>query len=389
VAQPACPVTEQATALLECAWGSPHVVRTQTSWKSGVYLAKLTAQGGAQDGESSYVIFVVRDDASTAPYLAVLAVNTYQAYNNWGGKSLYTFNSTDRAAAAKVSFNRPYALQAGAVSPRGVGAGEYVADFLPGWDYNLVRFMEREGYDVAYTTDYDLHVRPQSPLRHRALLVLGHDEYWTMEQRNAIVAARDAGVNLGVFGANVGYWQVRFEPSRIGANAALRTMVGYKGNAVDHDPVGPQSQLLTTQFRLLADPLPENRLLGVMYGVDPVDADIVIDDDTTWVTANTGLVRGDRLVGLLGYEIDRMTEVLNPSMRRIGHSLDPSSGTYGDMTVYTAASGATVFATGSMQWGWGLDEYGVPDFRASRRSLPAQQMMRNVMARLGQPPAGR
>ena len=384
VSQPACVVTEPATALFECAWRSPYVVRTQTSWKSGVYLAKLTAQGRRQDGKSSYVIFVVRDDASTSRFLAQLSFNTYQAYNNWGGKSLYDFNSSGSLAAAKVSFNRPYALQ-GNVSARGVGAGEYIADFLPGWDYNLVRFLEREGYDVTYTTDYDVGARPQTLLQHRAFLVLGHSEYWTMAQRNAIAAARDAGVNLGVFGANVGFWQVRFEPSRVGAKTPDRTMVGYKGNAVANDPVGPTSQLLTTRFRSLADPLPENRLLGVMYGVDPVDADIVIDDDTTWVTANTGLVRGSRLAGLLGYEIDFMTEVLNPSHRRIGHSLDPRSGKYGDMTVYTTASGATVFATGSMQWGWGLDDYGVPDIRASRLSPAAQQITRNVLGRLAAP----
>ena len=386
VSQPACAVTEQATQLLECAWRNPYVVQSQTSWKSGVYLVKLTAQGRAQDGKSSYVIFVVRDDANTSPYLALLPFNTYQAYNNWGGKSLYGFNSSGGQPAAKVSFDRPYALQRDAVSPRGVGAGEYIADFLPGWDYNLVRFLEREGYDVTYTTDYDVGARPQTLLRHRAFLVLGHSEYWSMGQRNAIEAARDAGVGLGVFGANVGFWQVRFEPSRVGARAPDRTMVGYKHSAVANDPVGPTSQLLTTQFRLLADPLPENRLLGVMYGVDPVDADIVIDDDTTWVTANSGLVRGSRLAGLLGYEIDAMTEVLNASHRRIGHSLDPRSGTYGDMTVYTAASGATVFATGSMQWGWGLDDYGVPDLRASRLSPAAQQITRNVLTRLAGTP---
>jgi hypothetical protein len=355
------------------------VVETQASWQSGVYLAKLTGQGGTGAGKNSYIIFVVRDDASTSDFLVNIPVNTYQAYNNWGGKSLYGFNSIG-GAAAKVSLNRPYALQTTAVSPKGVGAGEFISDFLPGWDVNMVRFLEREGYDVTYTTDYDVGVRPNSLLPHRGFIIVGHDEYWTMGQRNAIVAARDAGVNLGVFGANVGYWQVRFEASRTSGRAPDRTMVCYKGSAAD--PVGPGSQLQTTLFRLLPEPLPENRLLGVMYGVDPVDADIVIDDDTTWVTAATGLAKGDRLPGLLGYEIDMMTEVLNPSMRRIGHSLDPKSGMYGDMTVYTAESGATVFATGSMHWAWGLDDYNAPGIRASRLSPPAQQITRNVLNRL-------
>jgi hypothetical protein len=243
------------------------------------------------------------------------------------------------------------------------------------WEYNMVRFLERERYDVTYTTDYDVHRRPAELLEHRALIVMGHDEYWTMAQRNGIVAARDAGVHLGFFAANVGYWHVRFEPSM--QNVPDRTMVGYKG-AASQDPGTPA----TTLFRNLG--LPENQLIGVMYGIDPVNSDVVIDDASTWVTAGTGLRTGDRLPGLLGYEIDWMTEKLNASMRRIGHS--PYGGHHGDMTVYeapnkTGGAPATVFATGTMQWAWGLDDYYAGALRPSRLSVPAQQITRNVLNR--------
>jgi hypothetical protein len=365
-------VVDPVTGLTECRWNSPYVVRTQASWKSGVYLAKLTTTAG----KSSYVMFVVRDDANPSPYLLQLGINTYQAYNNWGGRSLYNFNSTG-GNAHKVSLNRPYALSSAPGAARGLGT----AEFLVGWDYNVIRFLEREGYDVTYTTDYDVHKRPASLRTHRAIIVPGHDEYWTLAQRRAFDQARDAGVHLAFLGANNAYWQVRFEPSLNGS--ADRTMVGYKEDADRLDPVKDSTR--TMLFRSLG--LPENRLIGVMYNEGyPANDDVVIDDVSTWVTAGTGLKQGDLLRGLLGYEVDEQSEVLNPSMRRIGHSpLSAVPGKFGDMTVYTATSGAIVFATGTMQWAWGLDDFNSPAIRPALASVPAQQITRNVLNRMRNP----
>jgi hypothetical protein len=382
VVQPA-PVTDPVTGLIECRWRSPYQLKTR-GWKSGVYLAKLTSSAG----KDSYVLFVVRDDARRSAFLMQLSTNTYQAYNNWGGRSLYDFNSTG-GGAVKVSFDRPYGLSAGSGGAAGLGAGEFLVNMqqqrnsVAGWEYNMVRFLERENYDVTYTTDYDVGVRPQSVLTHKALVVVGHDEYWTMGQRNAIVAARDAGVDLAFFAANSGLWQVRFEPAASGAQD--RTMVAYKSRP--GDPVTDRT-LLTTKFRLLDPPLPENKIMGVLTGdAFFIDDDVVIDDASTWVTAGTGLVSGSRLPGLLGFEIDTQTEVLNPTHKRIAHSV-PSAffGAYqeGDMTVYEAPSGATVFATGTMQWTWGLDDWGAGPLRSSRLSTAAQQITRNVLNRMRQ-----
>jgi hypothetical protein len=51
------------------------------------------------------------------------------------------------------------------------------------------------------------------------------------------------------------------------------------------------------------------------------------------------------------------------------------------MSVYTAPSGAVVFATGTIQWAWGLDDHNVPALRSSRLSAAAQQITHNVLAR--------
>src|SRR5918912_3318205 len=240
------PTPNASTGLVECKWINPYVLNIPnnttdpTDWASGVYLAKLTA---AASGKQSYIIFVVRDDARASTYLFQSSVTTFQAYNNWGGKSLYSWNSTNQAPAQKVSFNRPYARGNNAKSAIGIGAGEFLTNLQPsgetysgGWEYNMVRWLEREGYDVTYCTDIDTHENSGLLLSHKAFLSVGHDEYWSWQMRANVENARDHGVNLGFFAANTCYWQIRLEPSPANG-AANRTEVGYKDIAWDSDPV--------------------------------------------------------------------------------------------------------------------------------------------------------
>ena len=400
-AQPT-PTPDPVTGLAECRWTNgfvltvPNNTLDPTDWASGVYLAKLTA---GTTGKQSYIIFVVRDDARPSAYLFQSSVTTFQAYNNWGGKSLYTWNSTGSVAAVKVSFNRPYAVSPYAPAAYGVGAGEFLTNVQPGpvnysgissaaWEYNMVRFVEREGYDVTYCTSLDTHASGAMLLTRKAFLSVGHDEYWSWQMRANVEAARDAGVGLGFFSGNTCYWQVRFEASPANG-AANRTMVAYKQHAFDQDPLALDADpsndyLITTNWRNNPVKPPEEAMIGVQYTADPVDADIVIADASHWACLNTGLVNGSRLPGLLGYEVDKMFGA-SPSTTTVIASSPFVKGTATDvsqMVSYTAPSGATVFATGSIQWSWGLDDYNAPALRPSRLNAAAQQMTRNVLARL-------
>ena len=94
------------------------------------------------------------------------SVNTWQAYNNWGGKSLYDYNSTGVKRASKVSFNRPYSAY---------GSGDLYNDWS-GWELNTLRFLEREGYDVSYCTNIDTHANPNLFARCRSFISCCHDE---------------------------------------------------------------------------------------------------------------------------------------------------------------------------------------------------------------------
>jgi hypothetical protein len=368
------PAPAPDTGIVECRWTDPYTITIPNDWVSGFYMVKLTAVNLKLN---KYILFVVREDGRPSNYYYQYAVTTSQAYNEWGGKSLYGFNSTDGVPARKISLDRPNA--------DGSGAGI----FLYRWDFNMVRFLEREGYDVSYFTDVDTHERPGELLNHKAVLSVGHDEYWSSEMRDAWEAAIAANVSAGFFTANTCYWQIRFEPNSSGVPD--RTVVAYKEAAATKDPYAldgnpANDKYLTTKFRDNPVNRPEAKLLGVQYIYSPVDFDIKIDDvtSTPWVFTNTGLVKGSILSGLLGYEVDAMDNAYTPSgTKRLGHSpFSDENGTqtlFSDMVVRTAPSGATVFATGSIQWAWGLDNW---NNGKTRVSAPAQQITRNVLQRL-------
>jgi hypothetical protein len=424
------PIEDEASGLIECNWKDPYILRIPDGaddWISGIYLAKLTA---SRTGKQSYIIFVIRDDDRKSDILFQSSVTTYQAYNNWGYKSLYRWNSQAKQAY-KVSFNRPYAMSPNRKATYGLGAGEFITNFQPkrrtssaGWEYNMVRWLEKEGYDVTYATNIDTHFNSRLLLSHKAFLSVGHDEYWSRDMRENIEAARDEGVSIGFFGSNICYWQIRLEPSRI-TGEVNRTVVAYKEMA-DLDPLGglkvepgavnspveiaaggqlnygidkPERaeiattnhkspalySLVTTRWRDRTVGSPEDALIGVMYETFQVNSDIVIDENAPdWLLEKTGLKKGDKLPGLLGYEVDRMFGNAPKNIVRVAHSPYPHGGgtRYADMTVYTADSGAKVFATGSMQWGWGLDDYNAPQLRPPVLNAGAQQITRNVLAKL-------
>jgi hypothetical protein len=394
VRQPA-PTVDPVTHLVEARWTTPVRVLVPaspdpTDWASGVYLAKLTGSSGKE----SYIVFAVRDDARPSHLLFQMSVTTYQAYNTWGGYSLYT-----STPARKVSFNRPYTFHGTGAS--GAGAGEFLtnltsADFpvsRAAWEVNMVRWLEREGYDVTYATNLDTHQNPSLLSNRKGFLSVGHDEYWSSAMRTHVEQARDRGVGLGFFSANSAYWQVRFEPGADGQPD--RTMVAYKSAALTADPYAldrdtGNDRYITTRFRDAPVNRPEAALLGTQYVDDGVrDQDIVVADATQWPFANTGLANGSKLVGLLGYEVDARAASTPPGTVLLARSpFTTAWRTSGvsDMTTYRAASGATVFATGSIQWAWGLDDYNALEHRPPLLSAAAQQVTRNVLDRLINPP---
>ena len=249
--QPACPANG-STGLIACGWSAGYTLAVPPTWTTGIFLAVLTNAAGYQN----YVTFVVRDSRA-APIVYQQSVTTYQAYNNYPddsvtGKSFYGFNSyggttvTGESRAVKLSFDRPYARD---------GVGQFFH-----WELPFVRWLEKNGYDVTYTTNLDTHTSGARLRGSRAFLSVGHDEYWSKEMFDAVEAARDAGVSLGFFGANAAYWQVRFEPSAGGVPNRVMVCYKYSGHL---DPI--QGPTTTVQFRVPPVNRPEQTLIGIQY----------------------------------------------------------------------------------------------------------------------------
>lgn len=283
------PAADPVTGLIEANWPVAYTLNVGANWVSGVYIAKLIAANKSE----GYIIFIVRDDSSTADILFQIPVTTYQAYNNWGGKSLYTSNSNGGLNADKVSFDRPYE------SWNGTGLFFY-------GDYHMIRWLEKEGYNVAYATNLDTEVNPNLMANHKVFLSNYHDEYWSWNMRQNLLTYRDAGKDLAFFDSNNIYWQVRFEPS-VSSSTPNRVMVCYK-DTTDPMTTSATPWLTTVQWRQDPVNMPENEILGAMY------QDLLTGPNLPWIVQNanhfiyngTGLQNGDSIPDLVGYEYDKV-----------------------------------------------------------------------------------
>jgi SAM-dependent methyltransferase len=361
------PPTQPGPQIDSAGWPITDVIGVGDDWTTGVYIARLTLTTGEHAGRAAYVPFVVRPPLGTlADVLVQQPVTTAQAYNNFGGKSLYTSNSTDEIAAVKVTFDRPFPAWSEA---------NLNARWPFVWDYQLLRFLEREGFDVAYTTDVDTHREPWSVVGHRLLMTSGHDEYWTTEMRDVFDAALEDRTSIACMGANTCYWQIRFEDGE-------RTMVEYRRRAADPEP---DLALKTERFRDLDPPRPECLLFGIQYqdgltGAREPPRHYELTEECAghpWLE-RTGFEHPATLHGLVGYEWDAIQRGLEPPDATVFFHYDCPELSPADVVAHRAGSAALVFAAGSLQFAWGLDDWG-HDGQADER---LQRFMRRALTQL-------
>lgn len=319
--------TDPATNMRDAPWTPSLTVTPDHDWVPGSYLFKLVSE----DGGESQIPLVVRDDERPAVAHIQHDVTTWQAYNKWGGASLY---EGDNGRSQKVSFDRPYDLS---------GSGNFL-----GGVHEISALVESLGYEVTYSTSLDTHARPHDASRYKVWISPAHDEYWSLEMRNGVEAARDSGVNLMFLGANCMFRRIRLEPSPLGPN---RHEVNYR-IAADDPLNGIDPQRVTTSWREEPAARPESSVTGVYYESNPVKANMVIVDAGAWMFAGTGVHDGDQWFDLVGNEYDRVTPEVPtpPTIQVLAHSPVVCRGhdSFADMTYYTTSSGAGVFSAGSI-----------------------------------------
>ncbi|WP_443080538.1 N,N-dimethylformamidase beta subunit family domain-containing protein [Streptomyces sp. PTD5-9] len=331
------------TRTVRAAWRRTLGFATE-GWPEGAYLLRLDTE----DGHQRYVPLIVRSARGTGRTVLMHAPATWQAYNRWGGYSLYEGPSGAYAARSlAVSFDRPYDSN---------GAEKFMV-----YERAAVVLAERLGLPLAYTTGIDVHRDPEVLRGAVAVVCLGHDEYWTPQQRRHVARARDTGTNVAFLGANTCFRRVRLE--RDGARPE-RTVVCYK-SSYPADPCYPSHPaLVTTDFRRSPAADPESSLTGVLYEGYPTDAPYVVHAADHWLYEGTGVRPGDGFDHLVGVEYDRVTpgSPVPEPLEITAHSPLVCKGrrSHSDSAYYTARSGAGVFATGTMRWVEGLMA-GTPD----------------------------
>jgi hypothetical protein len=393
-AQPGCPHSF-TSGLTRCDWQPTLSFVVPPALVSGVYTAKLTTLSGARD-----CLFVVRA-RTTTPLLVQIPTATYQAYNAWGGDSLYPGGAfrvglTGTSQGNAVSYQRPYDSQ--------TGAGQFFAR-----DVAMVRFLERYRYPVSYTTSESVDADPAQVLHHRALIDIGHSEYWSVRQERAFARALHSGTSLLFFASDLLAEPIRYaRAGALGTRATGPTIIARGGLAAGRGGVARGDR-----FRRRSAALTGSAYLGCItprlpgfgppiyhyYGWSPAPA-----LKPTWLFRGTGIRPGTVIRGIVGYELDARTSASPRGTRVIGRGGGPcmGAGAFGvrdtvvaapgstaQTTLYTTRSGAIVFTAGTLGWELGLEPVpsASPDVpRAPDRRLVAitRNLLRHVLhARLG------
>lgn len=309
-----------------CRWPVGFELTIPDQWQSGYYTARLTHNG--QSREAYFIVRPSRPGAS-AKILLQLSTNTYNAYTNWGGYSLYSYNGRHKVQGRRVSFDRPQSSQ------------------FPTWEGPFVAWAEANGYKLDYCANSDLEFHPKLLDHYKLVLSVGHDEYWSSPMRDHLEAFIQRGGNVAFFSGNTCCWQVRSE-------AAGRELVCYKQSFGD-DPLyatGPHKLLSTLWSHYLVD-RPENQLTGVgfLWGgyhrshgqLMDGSGSFTVHRPDHWLFAGTNLNRGASFGAKL------------PQYKVVGYECDGCELTWKDGLPYPTHADGTpntfeVLATAPAKW---------------------------------------
>ena len=390
--QPACPVTPVVNMVSCDNWAPSLRFRVTAAFFQGDYLLKLVGAGG----QESYVPLTIWDPTSKATYLLKNDVYTWQAWNPYGGYDFYAGLGScpnggyPLCTRARIdSFDRPY------------GYGQGAGDFL-GSEYPFVRFVEQHGLDVAYVTDVTLEQHPGIVERHKALLSLGHDECWSLGERDAAVAAEHAGVNMVFFGASAILRHVRLQASPLGPD---REEVDYRD--ASEDPLNGRGNPLQVTGNTWSSPPADwsevgfvgENYIGFVEPGEPLFP-FVVADAGAWIFKGTGLRDGSAVPGVIATDLDEFDPDDYPTnLQILGHSPVPLADAVSedgdlqgfldsDMTYWSdPASGAGIFDSGTTNWIPALAP--CPPTDSSCPAVMVAKITGNLLALFGKTRAGR
>lgn len=335
--------------------------------RSGLYYFHLTGESGA------FFSFpwIVAPAKPSAP-VAVLASNiTWNAYNDYGGRSNYTspsglpavpsvnvrqetcwFTDPDMQAWSggtypPLSFDRPEPLNR-------VFPGERITDPLrrlgaehvaPA-EWRLLGWLEREGFGYDLYAETQLHEMLLDLDRYRVLVLSTHPEYWTREMYTRVQDwVHERGGKLAYLGGN-----------------GINCEVGFLDEArmaVHNLDWGVRQAEFESRFHMRGES--SARLLGTattMTGYE-TGAPYRVLDAGHWVFEGTGLTQDDlfghasldrRAVGgASGHETDKLTASAPAHAQLLAKGTNPDDGG-AEMIYFDTPSGGSVFSVGSISY---------------------------------------
>jgi hypothetical protein len=283
-----------------CNWPVAASLVIPVDWPSGIYTADVPSAAGAQ----YHLIFHVRaaTPGATGKLLFISSTNTWQAYNNYGGKGLYDDISTDGIRSPRVSYSRPYVAWN--------GFGEF-----PRWEAALLKWLETEGYAVEYATTYDAGLIPTLFDNYDVVMAIGHSEYWSWPARQQLTTFIANGGRYLNLSGNTMWWQVRIEDNG-------RTLVGYKDYRTDPEKSRELATYNPWNYPILDSPYALNGGHWPQGGY-PFSANFSLENGyggyqvqqaDHWVFAGAGLVQN----AMFGRGLTKTTSILD-------HEIDGSS----------------------------------------------------------------
>lgn len=249
--------TPDQASVTGCGWPVVHSFKLPVDWRSGGYRVHVAGETEAGLHLSHDHWFALRAGKSASRLVQICATSTWAAYNDWGGSNHYEgiCGPARNQSAPAVSLLRPWS--------RGfcrlpVGAPRTVLSYVPaigaapryphmewayasgyskkyasaGWasyDRHFAGWAERAGYVLDTATQHDLHLIPDLLDRYDCAVIVGHDEYWSWEMRDAVDRFVERGGHLVRLAGNF-LLQVRLEDEG-------RRQVCYQGRA-DHGDGG-------------------------------------------------------------------------------------------------------------------------------------------------------
>ena len=329
--------------LRECRWEPCARFTIPGDWPSGVYLGKLTEE---KEKLQSYVIFIVRDDRP-CDFLLQLSDTTWASYNRWPDLwSLYDDGTPPHnwytGPGVRVSFDRPYGKYRQILdAPLSQGSGEFLL-----WEFNLVYWMEAQGYDVSYISNVDTHEDARGLLRARAFISQAHDEYWSLDMFHHAKAALSSGVHGAFLCGNSVDGLIQFH-----RNNRDFARVGKFGH-FEHEK--KRHKNWTTD-----GPNPAT-LMGAR-STSPYNgsASWTCVKEDHWLFAGTGMKNGDAIPDLVGWEHHGLP-VERPGLEILARGPIKSGkrdqGVEYTATLHPEAKGNLVFNAATIWWSLGLSE---------------------------------